>query len=172
MGCGTLGLVFAGGGAKGAYQIGAWEAMRDYSVNGHPLTDFVAKVSGTSIGALNAALFIQGNLEQAREIWESIQEDQIFIIRGTKEFQNLLQSLLDIFRKHPTSAESQSAGDLSLEMAVTGITGACRNYQHKKSHKNYTALVSNCVSMILALGLTGSASAISVPLVVPISPDL
>ena len=43
------GLVLNGGGAKGAYQIGAWAALRQLE-----LYDEITAVSGTSVGALNA----------------------------------------------------------------------------------------------------------------------
>ena len=43
------GLVLEGGGAKGAYQIGAWKAMREAGVK-------IKGIAGTSVGALNGAL--------------------------------------------------------------------------------------------------------------------
>ena len=47
-----LGLVLSGGGAKGAYEVGVWQALHEAEIAGD-----VAAVSGTSIGAVNAALF-------------------------------------------------------------------------------------------------------------------
>ena len=41
-----LGLVLAGGGGKGAYEIGVWQALRDLG-----LEQSVTAVSGTSVGA-------------------------------------------------------------------------------------------------------------------------
>ena len=43
------GLVFDGGGARGAYQIGAWRALSEAGVK-------ISAVAGTSVGALNGAL--------------------------------------------------------------------------------------------------------------------
>ena len=62
-----LGLVLAGGGGKGAYEIGVWQALRDLG-----LEPSVAAVSGTSVGALNAALFATGDLERARTVWRDL----------------------------------------------------------------------------------------------------
>lgn len=59
------GLVLAGGGAKGAYQIGVWKALDQLHI---PL----CAVVGTSIGALNGALIAQGDLDCALEVWKSI----------------------------------------------------------------------------------------------------
>ena len=46
------GLVLEGGGTKGAYQIGAYKALKDLGIE-------FQGVSGTSIGALNGAYIIQ-----------------------------------------------------------------------------------------------------------------
>jgi len=61
------GLVLAGGGARGAYQIGVWRALQEMG-----LAKKVGVVAGTSIGALNAALFVQGDLSGAEALWRSI----------------------------------------------------------------------------------------------------
>lgn len=47
-----IGLVLAGGGAKGAYQAGVWSALCELG-----LAERVRAVSGTSIGAINGAVF-------------------------------------------------------------------------------------------------------------------
>ena len=67
-----LGLVFAGGGGKGAYQIGVWKALRETG-----LDVYVSAVAGTSVGGLNAALFLQGDYEKAEFVWKNISPRQI-----------------------------------------------------------------------------------------------
>ena len=59
------GLVLEGGGAKGAYQIGAWKALKEAGIN-------IKGIAGTSVGALNGALICMDDLENAEHIWESI----------------------------------------------------------------------------------------------------
>ena len=59
------GLVLEGGGAKGAYQIGAWKALCEAGVK-------IRGVAGTSVGALNGALICMGDLEQAERLWKDI----------------------------------------------------------------------------------------------------
>ena len=61
------GLVLAGGGGKGAYQIGVWRALREFG-----LEKEITAVSGVSVGALNAALFSLSDLEAAEDIWNHI----------------------------------------------------------------------------------------------------
>lgn len=67
-----LGIVFCGGGAKGAYQIGVWRRLRELGLERE-----INGVSGASIGALNSLLFIQGDLELAEEVWRSIGQEDI-----------------------------------------------------------------------------------------------
>lgn len=59
------GLVLEGGGAKGAYQIGAWKALKEAGVK-------IRGVAGTSVGALNGALICMDDLEQAEKLWRTI----------------------------------------------------------------------------------------------------
>ncbi len=66
------GLVLNGGGAKGAYQIGAWAALRQLE-----LYDEITAVSGTSVGALNALLFSQNDFDKAINVWKTIQQRDI-----------------------------------------------------------------------------------------------
>lgn len=67
-----IGLVLAGGGGRGAYQIGVWKALRETG-----LENYITSVSGTSVGALNAGLFVQKDLEVAQNVWESISRKDI-----------------------------------------------------------------------------------------------
>ena len=59
------GLVLAGGGARGAYQIGAWKALKEAGVK-------IKAVAGTSVGALNGALICMDDIEQAEKIWHEM----------------------------------------------------------------------------------------------------
>lgn len=71
-----IGLAMCGGGGKGAYQIGVWRALRESG-----LDQYIDAVSGTSVGALNAALFVQGDLEIAEKIWRNIYEEDFLGVR-------------------------------------------------------------------------------------------
>ncbi|MFP4698550.1 MAG: patatin-like phospholipase family protein [Eubacteriales bacterium] len=62
-----IGLVFCGGGGKGSYQIGVWKALEEYGVSKN-----ISGVSGTSVGTLNAALFIQSDVYMAQDVWLDI----------------------------------------------------------------------------------------------------
>lgn len=51
-----IGLVLAGGGAKGAYEVGVYKALRELE-----LVDNIKVISGTSIGSINALFFAMDN---------------------------------------------------------------------------------------------------------------
>ena len=59
------GVVLEGGGARGAYQIGAWKALAEEGVK-------IRAVAGTSVGALNGALMVMGDIETAENIWQEM----------------------------------------------------------------------------------------------------
>ena len=58
-------VVLAGGGSRGAYQIGVWKALREMGIE-------YQLVTGTSVGALNGALMVQGDYEKALSVWENL----------------------------------------------------------------------------------------------------
>ncbi len=68
-------LVFGGGGARGAYQIGAWRALDE-------LGESFDIVTGTSIGAINAAFYVQGDYQLAEHIWSTIKIDDLIRADG------------------------------------------------------------------------------------------
>ncbi len=83
------GIVLEGGGAKGAYEIGAWKALREAGIR-------IKGISGTSVGALNGAFICMNNLEKAEEIWKNIHYSQIMSVEDEwmdclmkKDFKNL-----------------------------------------------------------------------------------
>ena len=57
-----IGIVLSGGGAKGAYEIGCWDALAKAGMT------FTA-VSGTSIGGINAYLMSVVDVKKAKSIW-------------------------------------------------------------------------------------------------------
>lgn len=73
----NIGFILSGGGSRGAYQIGFWEAIKDL--------DFASRIhtiSGVSIGAVNGAMIIQeltGAAHQsAVEMWKAAIPGQVF----------------------------------------------------------------------------------------------
>lgn len=59
------GLVLEGGGAKGAYHIGVYKAIMEIGIE-------IGGIAGTSVGALNGAMLVQGGYEKAVELWSTM----------------------------------------------------------------------------------------------------
>lgn len=83
------GIVLEGGGAKGAYQIGAWKALREAGVR-------INAIAGASVGALNGALMCMDDLETAEKIWRNISysdvmnvDDELMESLKSKNFRSL-----------------------------------------------------------------------------------
>jgi NTE family protein len=51
-GSAVYGIILEGGGARGAYQVGVWKALRKLGID-------YCGVAGTSVGALNGAMMVR-----------------------------------------------------------------------------------------------------------------
>ena len=63
-------IVLSGGGAKGAYELGVWKALRKLGI------DFDI-VTGTSIGALNGAMMVQNDYAKCLKTWYFMNYDYV-----------------------------------------------------------------------------------------------
>jgi NTE family protein len=59
------GVVLGGGGAKGSYEIGVWKALKELDIP-------ISTVVGTSVGALNGAIMVQGDFDMAFKLWTNL----------------------------------------------------------------------------------------------------
>ena len=99
----TYAIALEGGGAKGAYQIGVWKALDEAGIKYNA-------VSGTSVGALNAALMCMGNLERAIGLWRDIRLSKVIDMdesseQGFKKLMNGEIELEDIHQLIPQAIE-------------------------------------------------------------------
>lgn len=84
----NLALTLEGGGARGAYQIGAVKAL--YS-EGYTFRAIV----GTSIGAINAAYIVQGDLEKIYKMWQEMSFKDLLEL-DNEAMKKLFSAKLDI----------------------------------------------------------------------------
>ena len=63
-------LVLSGGGSLGAYEMGAWKALRELNI------DFQV-VTGTSIGALNGFFVATNQFELALKLWQNVSIEKV-----------------------------------------------------------------------------------------------
>lgn len=64
-------LVLSGGGSRGGYEIGVWQALREMGIPIHIVT-------GTSVGALNGAMVAQDDFDLAVTLWKELETCMIF----------------------------------------------------------------------------------------------
>ena len=64
-------LVLSGGGSRGAYEAGVWQALTEMGVE-------IDVVTGASVGAINGAMVCQGSLELTVKLWKEIQTHMVF----------------------------------------------------------------------------------------------
>lgn len=83
----NYGLIFTGGGTKGSYEIGAWKALNELNIK-------ITAVAGTSIGAINGALFAQGDFQMAYDIWSNAKAEN-FIESESNMVTMLLTAIKD-----------------------------------------------------------------------------
>ena len=85
----NVGLVLSGGGAKGAYEVGVWKALTDVGI-----TDRISVISGTSVGALNAGLFVCTPVKEAEKLWRNEVGIDTFLMPDTDTVEALLEVVI------------------------------------------------------------------------------
>ena len=88
------GLVLAGGGTRGAYQVGVMKAMGELGIG-------ISAVCGTSIGAINGAFYVQNDLPTLEETWRTIRLSDVINHSQATEETNILSmsNLSEIIRR-------------------------------------------------------------------------
>lgn len=80
---GKRALALGGGGARGAYEVGVWKALREIGQDRFDI------ITGTSVGALNGAVIAQGSYEDAVRFWSGVTTEKVLRIdlaeNGEKE---------------------------------------------------------------------------------------
>lgn len=64
------GLALGGGGSRGAYEAGALKALTELGIP-------IGAITGTSIGALNGAAYLMGNMDFLLNLWRSLDKNAI-----------------------------------------------------------------------------------------------
>ena len=68
---GKTALILGGGGSRGAYEIGVWQALREMEIPIHI-------AAGTSVGAINGAAVAQGSFDRACRLWRQLTTTEVF----------------------------------------------------------------------------------------------
>lgn len=76
------GLALGGGGARGAYEAGVLKALEELNIE-------VGAITGTSIGAINAAGYLSAGISTVEEVWRLMDKDSIIDVNA----ESLIDSL-------------------------------------------------------------------------------
>lgn len=96
------GIVFCGGGAKGAFQLGVWRWLEE-----HGGTERFTGVSGASVGAMNTLLFARGDYERAERVWLGMRQEDL--LRRNEQLTRNLDACLPGAQEHPDLLEIADA---------------------------------------------------------------
>lgn len=108
-------VVLSGGGAKGAYQIGVWKALRKLNIK-------YDIVTGTSVGALNGVMMVQNDFKTALSFWQKITYDQIF----GKDFYNVNHGIYTNYIKE--FVNKGGSDPINLEKTLNEVFDAQKFY--------------------------------------------
>ena len=140
------GIVLAGGGAKGAFQIGVWKALIDRQIYRQ-----IYGISGCSVGALNAFLMASGEYDKAEEIWCNISKFDFLNNINSQGSLFTRDGLIRIIRKFDMSF----VNELDFPVYVNAFNSA--------SGKTEYFLINEKVKYIEAILLASSALPIVYP---------
>lgn len=127
-------MVLSGGGAKGAYQVGAFRALREYPVR-------IKCVSGSSVGGINAYAFAALTQEKIESLWKdfgledfiSLDDDWSDGLSDRKALEEILDKIVTQDRlekcipvynticSNSMTADYRKLNDMSKENAVKTI---------------------------------------------------
>ena len=91
-------LALGGGGTRGAFEVGVWQALSELGIE-------INAITGTSIGAVNGAVFAAGI--DAESLWQKIKATDIADIKGDNLFN--IPSLLSAIKTLPDGGIDASA---------------------------------------------------------------
>ena len=74
----TYAIALEGGGAKGGYEIGVWQALDEAGIKYNA-------VSGTSVGALNGGLMAMRDLPRAIDAWNNMKLGKVIELDEEQE---------------------------------------------------------------------------------------
>ena len=126
------GLVLEGGGAKGAYQIGAWKALKEAGVK-------IKGIAGTSVGALNGALICMDDYENAKNIWESIAYSKVMKVDDI-QMGELLQGNLPMGEFIKLAIQTMKDGGVDITPLKDLIAGCVDPQKILQSDKEFYVL--------------------------------
>ena len=131
-------LVLSGGGSRGAYEAGVWQALTE-------LGRKIDIVTGTSVGAINGAMVVQGDLELTVKLWREIETHMVFdVSEGMQPIQYAKEIItnkgagtsgLKKLLKQYINEEAVRNSPIDFGVVVVELPGLIPHYVYKEDMK-------------------------------------
>ena len=82
-----IALVLSGGGSRGAYQCGVWQALSELGIK-------IDIVVGVSVGAINGAMVVQGDVVKTTNLWREMATDMVFDVDADAQIQDFAKEFV------------------------------------------------------------------------------
>ncbi len=79
-------LVLGGGGSRGSYEVGVWQALHEHGYRPDIVT-------GTSVGALNGAMVAQDKLDETVRMWRMLTTDMVMDVSVKSDLKTMTDQL-------------------------------------------------------------------------------
>lgn len=135
-----VGLVLAGGGAKGAYETGVFKALWELD-----LVKYINVISGTSIGAVNALLLAMNDENTCNSSWSNLSYSR-FIFSQEKTRKKKVAELLARVKNISNDQgiiEQLRGGDIAL-LSQTGVEKFIDEYVDMSIIRNSGKIIYAC----------------------------
>ena len=113
-------IVLSGGGAKGAYQIGVWKALKKLHIKYDIIT-------GTSVGALNGVFMVQNDYYKCKKLWNQV--DMKLLFENNIEDSDKKSELIKNYGKN--FIKNNGTEPLGLEKLLTKIVNKRKFFKSK-----------------------------------------
>lgn len=130
-------IVFSGGGAKGAYQIGVWKALRKLNIK-------YDIVTGTSIGSVNGLMMVQKDYLKALWLWSTVGFDVLYDEEFPSKYDTLLE-MTEIYKNYAKNFLKQ--GGISMGKMRNLLTKTYNKKKFFNSNIDYGLVTYNLTKM-------------------------
>jgi NTE family protein len=93
-------LVLGGGGSRGSYQIGVWQALREMDMK-------IDIVTGASVGSINGIFIVQDQFDLSLSLWKELETSEILNIGLSRREEIPLKKLLEEYVDEDTVRNSR-----------------------------------------------------------------
>ena len=139
-----IGLVFAGGGGKGAYEMGVWKYFHEIG-----LEPYVKVASGTSVGALNAALFVGSSYEVAEKLWLGINQKKILTPKEIP-YEEIMKWIFSVGTVGVPNSFTGKNGNIASNTIISTEKMMLKNV-YRNIYKNHMFPSSRIIEMIVMM---------------------